>query len=355
MVNAVAKGGTRVVLPHRADDQDFMHLKVMGDLGQVVGFGGNATPHILRDEALLGKAMEGADIVINLAGREYETPNYKFGEIHVDIPRRLARLAGAAGALRFVQASSVGAAADAPNAELRSRFDGESAVRDAFPNASVVRLATLVGAEDRSTNYFASSVLKAPFTPLWDGGETRFRPLHVADAAAGINAIAKSDDCMGKTFTFVGPKVYTYKDFASMVINEIRENDNTLPLPLGVGLVMAKAKEAITSNLPVVPPAWALDPKMTSDHLLSLAEGLHYDPTDAQIQGADLQAVGIVPRDIAKGLSVEHLRSYRYEGYDFGNTATDAGQAVALYKQHATQGKDWQERDVEKTIRKEQV
>ena len=355
VVNAVARGGTRVILPNRADDQEFMHMhmKVMGDLGQIVGFGNNSTPHILRDEALLGKALEGADVVINLAAREYETPNYKFGEINVDIPKRLARLAKAAGATKFVQTSCVGAASDAPNAYLRSKFDGEDAVRSEFDDASIVRLATLVGAEDRSTRDVATWVLKSPFTPLWDGGDTRFRPLHVADAAAGINIVAKSDDHAGKTLTFVGPKVFTKKEFADMVVKEVREPYNTLPLPLTLGLAMARAKEVVTNRLPFQPPAWALDPNMTSDALLALSDGCHYDPTDAELAGADLKSVGIEPRDISKGLSLEHLRAYRYEGIDYGSTATDAGQSVSLYKRHATQADGWQEMDVDAKVRKD--
>ena len=126
-----------------------------------------------------------------------------------------------------------------------------------------------------------------------------------------------------------------------MVVKEVREPDNTLPLPLTLGLAMARAKEVVTNRLPFQPPAWALDPNMTSDALLALSDGCHYDPTDAELAGADLKSVGIEPRDISKGLSLEHLRAYRYEGIDFGSTATDAGASVSLYKRHATQADGW--------------
>lgn len=35
VTNALARQGTQVILPHRCDDLDVQHLKVMGDLGQV--------------------------------------------------------------------------------------------------------------------------------------------------------------------------------------------------------------------------------------------------------------------------------------------------------------------------------
>ena len=35
IVNALARQGTQCVIPHRCDDLDVQHLKMMGDLGQV--------------------------------------------------------------------------------------------------------------------------------------------------------------------------------------------------------------------------------------------------------------------------------------------------------------------------------
>ena len=36
VVNALAKHGSQVVIPYRCDDTDMPHLRVMGDLGQVL-------------------------------------------------------------------------------------------------------------------------------------------------------------------------------------------------------------------------------------------------------------------------------------------------------------------------------
>ena len=36
VVNALAKQGSQVVVPYRCDDVDMQHLRVMGDLGQVL-------------------------------------------------------------------------------------------------------------------------------------------------------------------------------------------------------------------------------------------------------------------------------------------------------------------------------
>lgn len=327
----------------------------MGDLGQIVGFGGSATPHILRDEGLLAKALEGVDVVVNLVGREYETPNYKFSEVHVDIPRRIARLATEAGVLRFVHASCVGAAPDAANDFYKSKYEGEQAVFSEFEDASIVRMGTLIGAEDYSTNDIANKVVKSSYVPIWDEGDTRIRPLHVADAAAGITALATSDMGAGKIFTFVGPKVLTMKELHKLVIDEIREADNTISLPLELGLAVAKASEMVTNRIPVVLPSWLLDAKMSSDYLKGLSSGFHYAPTDESIAGADLRAVGFEPRDITKGLALEHLRSYRYQGIDFGTKASDAGASVSLYKRQVTQAEGWQELDTDEKIRKTQL
>jgi len=57
-----------VVIPYRCPEYDVDHLKLMGDLGQIL-----FTPFYLRDEASIRKAMKYSNVVINLVGREWET------------------------------------------------------------------------------------------------------------------------------------------------------------------------------------------------------------------------------------------------------------------------------------------
>lgn len=75
-----------MILPYRGDFYDANRLKVAGDLGQVL-----FTPYDIRDEESIAKSMQYSNVVINLVGRDYETKNFKYMDVHVEGPRRIAR------------------------------------------------------------------------------------------------------------------------------------------------------------------------------------------------------------------------------------------------------------------------
>ena len=79
--------GTQVVVPYR-DEDDKRHLKLMGDLGQVVPMVRNAPSTLysfplltgrewqewdVRNETQIAECLRHSDIVFNLVGRDYET------------------------------------------------------------------------------------------------------------------------------------------------------------------------------------------------------------------------------------------------------------------------------------------
>ena len=78
-MNHLAKNGSRVILPTRCSENHRQHLKPMGDLGQIVQF-----DYSVRDEEAIKYAVERANVVINLIGREWETRNFSFDDIHRD-------------------------------------------------------------------------------------------------------------------------------------------------------------------------------------------------------------------------------------------------------------------------------
>lgn len=75
-----------MILPYRADFGEAIRLKVCGDLGQVL-----FQFYHLQDEKAIRDAVKHSNVVINLVGREFETKNFKFNDVHVEGARRIAR------------------------------------------------------------------------------------------------------------------------------------------------------------------------------------------------------------------------------------------------------------------------
>lgn len=79
-------------------------MKLCGDLGQVYFH-----PYSLKDEESILKVIKYSNVVINLTGREWQTRNFNYDEVHVEGVRRLARAARKSGVERFIHMSALNA------------------------------------------------------------------------------------------------------------------------------------------------------------------------------------------------------------------------------------------------------
>jgi len=68
---------------------------------------------------------------------------------------RIAKVCADVGVPRLVHVSHLNASSDSPSAFYRSKYAGERAVRDAFPEATIVRPAGMYGPEDWLLNAMA--------------------------------------------------------------------------------------------------------------------------------------------------------------------------------------------------------
>lgn len=197
-----------MILPYRADFGEAIRLKLVGDLGQVL-----FQPYHLCDEEAIRKAVKYSNVVINLVGRDWETKNFNFNDVHVEGARRLARISREAGVEKFIHLSSLNAS---PNPEplvlkngskfLKSKWAGEQAVREEFPNAVIIRPSDIYGQEDRFLRYYAH-IWRRQFRgmPLWYKGERTIKqPVFVSDLAQAIVNVAKDPTIKGEVFQAVG-------------------------------------------------------------------------------------------------------------------------------------------------------
>lgn len=91
-----------MIIPYRGDAYFVRELKLVGDLGQVL-----FQPYHLQDEESIRKAVKYSNVVINLVGRDWETKNFKFNEVHVEGARRIARISREMGVERLIHVSAL--------------------------------------------------------------------------------------------------------------------------------------------------------------------------------------------------------------------------------------------------------
>lgn len=212
VVNQLGKVGSQVIIPYRADASVVRGLKLCGDLGQILFM-----PYNLKDEGSLYKAMKYSNVVINLIGRNFETPNFSFEDVHVKGARNIARIAQELGVRTFIHLSALNACEHPKpiilkkgSGFLASKWRGEVAVKEEFPDAVIIRPSDIFGKEDNFLRYYASSLRHSwRFISAWKrGDETIKQPVYVSDIAKGIVRATFDADTAGKTYQAVGPHRY---------------------------------------------------------------------------------------------------------------------------------------------------
>ncbi|ALG70153.1 3-beta hydroxysteroid dehydrogenase [Azospirillum thiophilum] len=249
LIRRLAKSGAVVRIATRNPGKAAF-LKTAGAVGQIVPFATDCA----KDESV-ARALQGADVAINLLGVLYERGSQSFQAVHVDAAARIARLAKAAGVGRLVHLSAIGADAASPAAYARSKAAGEQAVLAAFPTATILRPSIVFGPEDNFFNKFAAMAQKAPVLPLIGGGKTRFQPVYVGDLADAVVAALDLDGARGKTYELGGPRVYSFKELLELMQKDIQRHRPLVTLPWNV----AESLAGFLEKIPVLAPALTRD------------------------------------------------------------------------------------------------
>ncbi len=250
-------------------------LKPMGAVGQIVPLYASLT-----NEPTVHRAVQGADLVVNLVGILAEYRAGDFQRIHVEGPERIARLAAASGVLQLVHMSAIGADPASPSRYGASKAAGEAAVRQAFPGATILRPSIVFGQEDRFFNRFAGMAQMLPVMPVICGA-TRFQPVYVGDVADAVMAALGLADAAGALFELGGPRVWTFRELLAYVLEQTARRRPMINVPMWLARLQARLAELLPSK------------PFTRDQLLMLQRDTVVEPG---MPG--LPELGIVPTPV---------------------------------------------------------
>ncbi|MDB5402905.1 MAG: hypothetical protein JWQ55_4923 [Rhodopila sp.] len=253
VVKRLAQQGYVVRVPSRYPE-GALFLKPMGAVGQVVPLYATVT-----NEGTLHRAVEGAEVVVNLVGALTESRTASFQAIHTEGSESIAALSAAAGVSRLIQISAIGADPNSPSRYASTKGKAEQAVLAAFPNATILRPSLVFGLEDKFFNRFAALARLAPFMPVI-AGDTKMQPVFVGDVADAVMAAVASSATQGKTYEVGGPRVWTFRDILAFILKTTHRDRKLVNIPMGI----ARLQAAVLQYVPGKP--------LTPDQLIMLSK-----------------------------------------------------------------------------------
>ena len=167
----------------------------------------------------------------------------------------------------------------------RTKAEGEHAVREVFPRATIVRPSLTYGEDDHFFSRFAALIRSSPVLPLIGGGTTKFQPVFVGDMTAGLLELLERSGTAGQTYEFGGPQVYSFKELLQLLLTALNRQRVLLPIPFA----LAEMHAALLELLP--------DPPLTPDQVRLLR-------TDKAVSGVELTLgdLGVPPRPVEQFL-----------------------------------------------------
>ncbi len=237
----------------------------------------------VRDRGSLAKALTEAAAVVNAVGHYVEHKGASFHDVHVRGAENLAREASGAGVTRLIHLSGIGAELGSASRYIRARAEGELAVKDAFPGATLFRLSVVFGPGDALFRSLASMIRWLPVIPLFGRGETLLQPVYVMDVADAAVAALQRTEAKGMLYELGGPKAYSYRALVEFVSKELHRKRVLIPLPFLFW-------ETAAALLGVMP-----NPPLTRDQVALLKQDSTVNPSRP-----GLKDLGIEPTSLEK-------------------------------------------------------
>jgi len=187
----------------------------------------------VSDDASIGAVVAGTFGVVNAVSLYTEQGNQTFHSVHVEAAARVAMHSRESGVARLVHVSGIGADTRSSSPYIRSRGEGENAVRAAFPGAIIVRPAVMFGPDDAFLVPLIGLLRRFPLFPLFGRGRTALQPAYVEDvgeAIARMLVVSQTEP----VYELGGPRIYAYRDLLRTISDSLGSPLVLVPVPFAV-------------------------------------------------------------------------------------------------------------------------
>lgn len=183
------------------------------------------------DRPSLDAALEGVDAVVHLVAIITERGEQTFDRVNVGGTKNLLEAMRARGVERLVHLSALGTSADDRFPYLRSKWQGEEAVRASDRSYTILKPSVLHGEGAGFFRPIVWSLRWAPVYPMVARGRTRFSPLWIEDLGRCVVASLRGAHERA-TLDIGGPEVLTFADIVRLVMEALGKKRRIVSTPV---------------------------------------------------------------------------------------------------------------------------
>ena len=192
----------------------------------------------------LEKALDGADIVIHLAGILIETKHSNYANANIAATAAIVDAAKKSDVKSIIFISVVGANPESRNAYFRSKGVAEELVLSSGLGARILRTPILFGPNAAGSQAIIGMISSGQ-AKLLGGGHYQMRPLDIDDLSEALTVLCSTSIQDQVTYELVGPESAPYRDIIEMTAQVMGKT-----IAFGnVPILLAKFGAAITSIL----------------------------------------------------------------------------------------------------------
>jgi len=190
----------------------------------------------------LEKALDGADIVIHLAGILIETKHSNYANANIAATAAIVDAAKKSDVKSIIFISVVGASPESRNAYFRSKGVAEELVLSSGLGTRILRTPILFGPNAAGSQAIIGMISSGQ-AKLLGGGHYQMRPLDIDDLSEALTILCSTSIQDQVTYELVGPESASYRDIIEMTAQVMGKT-----IAFGnVPILLAKFGAAITS------------------------------------------------------------------------------------------------------------
>eukprot|EP01111_Echinosteliopsis_oligospora_P000791 TRINITY_DN1093_c0_g1_i1.p1 TRINITY_DN1093_c0_g1~~TRINITY_DN1093_c0_g1_i1.p1 ORF type:complete len:333 (-),score=97.09 TRINITY_DN1093_c0_g1_i1:40-1038(-) len=290
IVEDLARIGITIILPFRGEEKSFRHMKMAGDLGQIVPVRWDS-----RDPESIQRAVAPANVVINLVSRFWETRNFTYEDTNIHAAQSIAEHSRHCD--RFIHVSAAGVDKQSESRWARTKAEGEDIVREIVPWATIMKPTIIFGDEDRLLTKYGRMALQYPYVPV-SNTDALIQPLSALDFGKAIVASLGDSDTIGQTYVLGGPNTYTWDELTRQIVESTKRGDKRLPVSPSTMQYIAYVSQKTY--------LMGTEPLMAQEEVKHWANDIVVKPSDNNIQSLGVKK----PESIDHAL-IRVTRAYR--------------------------------------------